>query len=116
MTSERLARSVAVVTMSATKSCRAASQPASCDLLRSGYITFQRAITETSAPSMTASKTIRASVATAVMIALSSPSAARLIVLATHMIVAMPQATNNTTPTTLRGAKRGRCPLCETLR
>jgi hypothetical protein len=39
-----------------------------------------------------------------------SPSAARLIVLATHMIVAMPQATNNTTPTTLRGEKRGKVP------
>ena len=35
-------------------------QPAaSCDVLRSGYITFQRSITETSRPSMTASKPSR---------------------------------------------------------
>ena len=66
---------------------------------------------------MTASKTIRTIAATAVMIALPSPSAARLIVLATHMIVAMPQATNNTTPTTLRWCEaRQGARLRETLR
>ena len=53
---------------------------------------------------MPASKVIRASARTAVIIAEPSPSAARSIVLATQITVKIPQPTNKTAPKAVRGA------------
>ena len=101
MSSSRSARIVAVVTMSATKSCLAASHPASSFVPRSGYISRQRSMTATSRPSIAARSAMSASAMRPLMMRLPD-----VTVLATHTTVRTAHARSSAAPKARRGALR----------